>query len=84
MARTATLVVVGNLAQTLEAVISHNILSARNMTQDPDGMKSGQEHRCLTKVTLDGDRYNKTIEAWLNEPIGRVVQPGTLLRAKWS
>lgn len=84
MGRMATLVIVGNIPQTLEAVIAHNILNARSVVEDPDGLRGETTPGVLTKVTVDGERYNEVISAWLNEPIKQPVGPGTLLRARWS
>lgn len=82
--RRAVLVVVGNFAQALEAALAHRITTASSTVQDPHGLKSDKGGRCVTRITLDGEKYNEAIAAWLNEPACSPPVAGTLLRASWS
>jgi hypothetical protein len=82
--RTAKLMIVGNIAQAIGALVAHHIDRAVSTVEDPHGFHTkGGQTGCLTKVVVDGDRYNHVITSWLNEDTP-TVQPGTLLRAQWE
>lgn len=84
MSRRATLVISGNIAQALGAVIAHQITSAKAMVEDPHGIKILGSRGCITRVTVDADRYSGMIAAWLNSRGGHVFEPGFLLRVRWA
>lgn len=82
--RRATLVIAGNIAQALGAVIAHQITSAKAMVEDPHGLKIEGSRGCITRVTVDADHYGDMIAAWLNERGRYTFEPGFLLRVRWA
>lgn len=80
----ATLVISGNIAQALGAVIAHQITSAKAMVEDPHGIKIEGSKGCITRVTVDADRYSSAINGWLKERGSNWLQPGSLIRVRWA